>query len=73
MWYYKDLQGQVRGPFSQTQMSQWYDMGYFTDDLELAYGENSLFLPLKSYKEIGIAKFSTPKQNVGQFPFNSAT
>jgi len=52
MWYYKDPTGQVRGPFSQSQMSAWYEHGYFSDDLEIAYGENSMFLPLKSYKEV---------------------
>lgn len=31
-------------------MATWYDLGYFTDNLEIAYGENSLFLALKSYK-----------------------
>jgi hypothetical protein len=35
-------------------MAQWYDFGYFTDDLEIAYGENSMFLPLKNYKQIAI-------------------
>jgi len=49
-------------------MSQWYELGYFTDDLEIAYGENSLFLPLKSYKEIGMNKINiTPKQNMMSF------
>jgi len=35
-------------------MAAWYDLGYFPDDLEIAFGENSMFLPLKSYKQIGI-------------------
>jgi hypothetical protein len=39
-------------------MSTWYDMGYFADDLEIAFGENSLFLPLKNYKEISFSKLS---------------
>lgn len=33
-------------------MAAWYDQGYFADDLEIAYGENSMFLPLRSYKQI---------------------
>lgn len=40
-------------------MSSWYDMGYFSDDLEIAYGENSIYLPLKSYKEINKANSAT--------------
>lgn len=53
-WFYKDPQGNVRGPFTQQQMATWYDLGYFSDDLEIAYGENSMFLPLRSYKQISI-------------------
>jgi hypothetical protein len=41
----------VRGPFNQQQMAQWYDFGYFSDDLEIAFGENSHFMPLLKYKE----------------------
>ena len=37
-------------------MCTWYDLGYFTDDLEIAYGENSMFLPLRSYKDISKGK-----------------
>jgi hypothetical protein len=33
-------------------MATWYDLGYFSDDLEIAFGENSMFLPLRSYKQI---------------------
>ena len=62
-WYYKDLQGQVRGPFSQNQMLQWYDNGHFNDELEIAQGENSMFLPLKKYKEYCSTKLQT--QNPG--------
>jgi len=53
-WYYKDPSGLIRGPFSQQQMAQWYDFGYFSDDLEIAFGENSMFLPLHQYKEISL-------------------
>jgi hypothetical protein len=51
-WFYKDPQGNVRGPFTYQQMATWYDLGYFSDDLEIAYGENSMFLPLRKYKQI---------------------
>jgi uncharacterized protein YqkB len=36
-------------------MSYWYTEGFFQDDLEIAYGENSMFLPLKNYKDISSA------------------
>lgn len=73
MWFYKDLQGVRRGPFSQKQMSAWYEMGYFNDDLEIAYGENSIYLHLKNYKEIskgnagGVAQ--KPQKSVNSEPF----
>jgi hypothetical protein len=35
-------------------MAQWYEFGYFSDDLEIAFGENSIFLPLQKYKEINL-------------------
>jgi hypothetical protein len=50
-WYYKDPNGRVQGPFTQHQMAEWYDFGYFQDDLEIAFGENSMFLPLQKYKD----------------------
>lgn len=40
-------------------MFTWYDIGYFKDDLEIAYGENSMFLPLRNYKEISSNKHSS--------------
>lgn len=40
-------------------MATWYDLGYFSDDLEIAYGENSMFLPLRSYKQISITNSMT--------------
>jgi hypothetical protein len=47
-------------------MSLWYDSGYFTDDLEIAYGENSMFLPLRSYKEISKGKMMGAGLQVSQ-------
>lgn len=57
-WYYKDPTGLIQGPFTQNQMSQWYDLGYFQDELEIAFGENSLFLPLYEYKSINFRQFT---------------
>lgn len=51
-WYYKDPNGFVQGPFSQIQMAQWFEHGYFADDLEIAFGKNSMFLPLHEYKHM---------------------
>jgi hypothetical protein len=43
-------------------MHAWYDLGYFSDDLDIAYGENSMFLPLKSYKEITLQRYGVGSQ-----------
>uniref|UniRef100_A0A6S8CDN4 GYF domain-containing protein n=1 Tax=Aureoumbra lagunensis TaxID=44058 RepID=A0A6S8CDN4_9STRA len=32
-WYYRDPQGNIQGPFEPMQMRQWFDAGYFDDDL----------------------------------------
>jgi hypothetical protein len=45
-------------------MSTWFELGYFADDLEIAYGEHSLFLPLKSYKEIALQKYGVGSQTL---------
>ena len=34
-WYFKDTQGNVQGPFSDTHMRQWHMAGYFQPDLEI--------------------------------------
>jgi hypothetical protein len=55
-------------------MSAWYEHGYFSDDLEIALGENSMFFPLKSYKfnssNLGSTSSATPKysQEYNNFP-----
>ncbi|KAJ3037834.1 hypothetical protein HK097_003373, partial [Rhizophlyctis rosea] len=45
-WQYKDPVGNVQGPFSHTQMHDWYKMGYFTDDLPVKRLEDYNHEPL---------------------------
>ncbi|KAH8075164.1 hypothetical protein JL721_1159 [Aureococcus anophagefferens] len=45
-WFYKDPQGQHQGPFEAPQMRQWFNAGYFDDDLPLRQGESGDFVPL---------------------------
>lgn len=51
-WFYKDPQGVKRGPFSSLEMQTWYEAGYFTDEIPIALGANTMFMPLKSFKEM---------------------
>ena len=41
-WYFKDTQGNVQGPFSDTHMRQWHMAGYFQPDLEIL-NSNSVY------------------------------
>jgi hypothetical protein len=52
-------------------MAQWYDFGYFSDDLEIAFGENSMFLPLHQYKEINLKQNSNGAVTVGASQVNN--
>lgn len=35
LWYYRDPQGKVQGPFTATEMLEWYRAGYFDDTLNV--------------------------------------
>lgn len=32
-WYYQDPQGDLQGPFSSTEMAEWFQAGYFSTNL----------------------------------------
>ncbi len=48
VWFYRDPNGIVRGPFSTTEMRAWADKGYFTGGLEIALSERGPYLPLSA-------------------------
>lgn len=48
VWWYRDPQGVIRGPFSTTEMRAWSDKGYFTGGLEVALSDRGPYLPLAS-------------------------
>lgn len=46
-WYCVDeVTGQPKGPYTHTQMHQWFAAGYLKDSLELRYGDSGVYLPL---------------------------
>ncbi|EAL20161.1 hypothetical protein CNBF2380 [Cryptococcus deneoformans B-3501A] len=49
-WFYRDPNGQEQGPFTGTQMHDWYSHSYFTDDLPLRRASESDFRPLSELK-----------------------
>lgn len=50
MYTYKDPTGQQQGPFSRADILDWYQQGYFPDDLQLraasGASETEPFIPL---------------------------
>ncbi|OCF39763.1 hypothetical protein I317_06425 [Kwoniella heveanensis CBS 569] len=49
-WFYRDPNGQEQGPFTGTQMHDWYSHSYFTDDLPLRRASETSFRPLAELK-----------------------
>ncbi|KAK8843328.1 hypothetical protein IAR55_006983 [Kwoniella newhampshirensis] len=49
-WFYRDPNGQEQGPFTGTQMHDWYSHSYFTDDLPLRRAQETTFQPLAELK-----------------------
>ena len=46
MWYYKDLDDLVQGPFSSHEMNIWNKAGYFFNDLMVSLDNLKKFQPL---------------------------
>ncbi|KAM6414335.1 GRB10-interacting GYF protein 2 isoform 5-T5 [Rhynochetos jubatus] len=45
-WYYKDPQGEIQGPFSNQEMAEWFQAGYFTMSLLVKRACDETFQPL---------------------------
>lgn len=52
IWYYKDLEGQVHGPFSTLEMFAWTIRDCFPPDLQIALGPGSIFVPMNIFNTI---------------------
>ncbi|CBQ72607.1 conserved hypothetical protein [Sporisorium reilianum SRZ2] len=46
LWLYRDMAGNVQGPFSSVMMQDWYSQQYFADDLLIKRQEDADFKPL---------------------------
>lgn len=46
IWFYRDPQGNVQGPFASTEMSLWLNQGYFSSGLFLRRECDKLFVTL---------------------------
>ncbi|XP_062988462.1 GRB10-interacting GYF protein 2 isoform X2 [Elgaria multicarinata webbii] len=45
-WFYKDPQGEIQGPFSNQEMTEWFQAGYFTMSLLVKRACDESFQPL---------------------------
>ncbi|XP_072266218.1 GRB10-interacting GYF protein 2 [Pyxicephalus adspersus] len=60
-WYYKDPQGEIQGPFSNREMAEWYQAGYFPMTLLLRRVWDETFQPLGDIIKLwGRVPFITP-------------
>ncbi|XP_030379364.1 GIGYF family protein CG11148 [Scaptodrosophila lebanonensis] len=46
LWFYRDPQSNVQGPFSAIEMTEWYRAGYFNENLSVRRFSDSRFRPL---------------------------
>ena len=46
VWYYKDLKGDVQGPFNSVEMNTWYKGGYLFKTLMISLKDKTEFHPL---------------------------
>jgi len=60
VWWYKDSEGMVRGPFSTPCMMHWSAKGYLPDDLEIKYKINANFAPLRELFPEPAVPFQSP-------------
>ncbi|XP_070700721.1 GRB10-interacting GYF protein 2 isoform X2 [Pempheris klunzingeri] len=51
-WFYKDPQGEIQGPFSNQEMTEWFQAGYFTMSLLVKRGCDEVFQPLGDIMKI---------------------
>eukprot|EP01022_Parablepharisma_sp_SALTPOND_P001226 TRINITY_DN105887_c2_g1_i1.p1 TRINITY_DN105887_c2_g1~~TRINITY_DN105887_c2_g1_i1.p1 ORF type:complete len:675 (-),score=35.28 TRINITY_DN105887_c2_g1_i1:63-1925(-) len=51
VWYYKDIQNCIQGPFTSIEMYVWYKAGYFPHNLPLRCGEYAGFILLTDFLE----------------------
>ena len=49
VWYYKDPQNNIQGPFTTIDMFNWSAAGYFSSNLQIAHSSPYHFFSLKMY------------------------
>ncbi|XP_055585419.1 GIGYF family protein Gyf [Uranotaenia lowii] len=49
IWYYRDPQGKVQGPFPASEMTEWYRAGYFDDSLSVRRACDEIYTTLGTF------------------------
>lgn len=69
-WYYKDPQGEIQGPFSNQEMAEWFQAGYFTMSLLIKRACDETFQPLgdimKMWGRVPFTSGPTPLPHLGE-------
>ncbi|KAL8187572.1 UNVERIFIED_CONTAM: GRB10-interacting GYF protein 2, partial [Gekko kuhli] len=69
-WYYKDPQGEIQGPFSNQEMTEWFQAGYFTMSLLVKRACDETFQPLgdimKMWGRVPFAPGPAPPPHLGE-------
>ena len=60
-WYYKDLQGVIRGPFTSIDMHRWFIADYFPPTLEIRFRESLPFIALEAFLSAQQKELSAPR------------
>ena len=49
VWYYKDPQGEIQGPFTSNDMDSWNNDGYFSSKLLIAWSQHYDFVTIENF------------------------
>lgn len=63
LWLYKDPQSEIQGPFTATQMNEWFVAGYFPTGLLVKKAHQTNFVPLYKLTSDGSNPFEPPDQS----------
>jgi len=74
VWFYRDPQGSVQGPFNTMEMNQWYSQGYFSGKLLLRRDCDKVFITLAEMGKLyGRNPFTPHSDSPVPAPLNVST
>jgi len=72
VWYYKDPQRVILGPFKSSDMDYWNNDGYFSLKLMIAWNQNNEFLTIEEFikNPQSLIKISSSYTNLAKYFYN---